>query len=716
MRAPGIEFVGPARAPDLSLALRADIAGFAGIFERGPVLVPLRVEDWGEYRAMYGGFVPIPGTPGRQALSPLALHGFFQNGGGPCVLFRLASPRMRAATAALTDPATGRRVDLGASSPGAWANGVTLRVPLTVRRRARRLGGLPLPPSSGFQAGDLVRITGADGRTATGLLAEAPYGQGLTLPEARPPRPPLLVERLNDLVDVTIEGAGVRERFRNLSLLPTDPRYLWRFFAVRRPLSFWWTPAIPPSWQPIAPDLARALAFQGPAASALVRSELPAPDELPSAEDPAEAPLGRVGRNELVAVLSRGRDDLGGVDAPAFLAAFEALALHPAPSIVCAPELMLPLAPGQPACPDDRRPDVRLEPEPPPPPPCAPRRAPPPRRHAQAVTRPRPPYRPVQAASQRVLLAGGLFRAGEAEPGGSDAPEPASGLPGYGAAVAELQRALVAALAGTADGRERIALLDPEPGMAVFDAIDRAKALEDVLLAIEQGRDARTGGLGTLLYPWIRILDPLAPGRLSALVPPSGHVAGLLARRTRQGGPAARFANERLEGAITVERPLLEGDRADLNDFGVTAIRVIAGRGVVVFGERTMRTSPGPDRYAPGARVLAFLRRVLRVVGERLAFEPNDDLLRARARVALHSALRELFAQGAFAGASPVEAYAVRCDAVLNPPESVAAGRLIAEVDVALAVPLEFLTIRVALSRDAAEILDDVGAPGDRHA
>ncbi|WP_437727135.1 phage tail sheath subtilisin-like domain-containing protein [Sorangium sp. So ce861] len=698
MRAPGIEFVGPARAPDLSLALRADIAGFAGIFERGPALVPVRVEDWGEYRAMYGGFVPIPGAPGRQALSPLALHGFFQNGGGPCVLFRLASPRMRAATAALTDPATGRRIDLGASSPGAWANGVTLRVPLAVRRRARLLGGLPLPPSSGFQAGDLVRVTGAGGRAAMGLLAEARYGRGLTLPDARLPRPPLLVERLDPLVDVTIEGAGARERFRNLSLLPSHPRYLWRFLAVRRPLSFWWTPAVPPAWQPIAPALARALAFQGPAASALVRSEPAAPDELPFAEDPAEAPPGRAGRDELVAELSGGLDDLGGVDAPAFLAAFEALALHPAPSIVCAPELMLPLAPDEPVCPDDR-PDARLEPEPPPPPPCAPPPAPPRRR-------------PAPAAGQGAFDAGG--HAGGAGPRGSGASAPASGLPGYGAAVGALQRALVAALAGTADGRERIALLDPEPGMAVFDAIDRAEALERTLLQAEPG--ARTGGLGTLLYPWIRILDPRAPGQRSALVPPSGHVAGLIARRTRQGGPAARFADERLEGAIAVQRPLLEGHRADLNDLGVTAIRVIAGRGIVVFGERTVRRSPGPDRYVPGARVLAYLRRVLRVVGEQLAFEPNDELLQARARVAIHAALRELLAQGAFAGATPAEAYAVRCDAALNPPASVAAGRLIAEVDVALAVPLEFLTIRIALSRDATEILDDVGAPGGRDA
>jgi hypothetical protein len=211
-----------------------------------------------------------------------------------------------------------------------------------------------------------------------------------------------------------------------------------------------------------------------------------------------------------------------------------------------------------------------------------------------------------------------------------------------------------------------------------------------------------------MVYPWIRILDPGAPERRSILVPPSGHIAGLLARVTRLRGPSAPFGGERLEGAIAAERALSEVDRARLNDGQVSAIHVIAGRGVMAYGERTLQRVPGPDGYVPGARVLAFLRRVLRVTGERLVFEPNDPLLQTRASAALEEVLSELFRQGALAGATAASSYAVRCDEALNPEGSIALGRLIAEVDVAIAVPLELLTIRVSFGRDGSVVVDDL--------
>src|SRR5688572_32037034 len=107
MLAPGIQYVQVEPPKASTDALRPDVAGFAGIFERGPILVPRRIEDWGEHRSEFGGFLPIPAAGAGQAFSPLALYGFFQNGGGTALLFRLGSQGMRAATAPVVDPATG---------------------------------------------------------------------------------------------------------------------------------------------------------------------------------------------------------------------------------------------------------------------------------------------------------------------------------------------------------------------------------------------------------------------------------------------------------------------------------------------------------------------------------------------------------------------------------------------------------------------------------
>ena len=65
--------------------------------------------------------------------------------------------------------------------------------------------------------------------------------------------------------------------------------------------------------------------------------------------------------------------------------------------------------------------------------------------------------------------------------------------------------------------------------------------------------------------------------------------------------------------------------------------------------------------------------------------------------------LRDLYRDGAFAGASEEESFFVHCDDSLNPPWSQEQGRLVAEVGVAPASPLEFLVLRLA--RDASGAL-----------
>jgi phage tail sheath protein FI len=277
---------------------------------------------------------------------------------------------------------------------------------------------------------------------------------------------------------------------------------------------------------------------------------------------------------------------------------------------------------------------------------------------------------------------------------------PAS-VPAYGANVEMLQRELMDALATQQEsGGDRIALIDPKPSLRVPDAIVEAR-----MLGLELDEVA---ALAATFYPWIRILDPSAPDRRSLLVPPSGHVAGILARTSRTGGPSARSGNERIEGAVGVERLLADVDRADLNAHQVCALRAMPPRGVLVFGARTLSLRDRPDAFLPASRTLAYLRRVLRVVGSTLVFEPNDELLRLRIRLALGSVLYALFRAGAFAGETAAESYAVRCDATTTPPDEAALGRVIALVDVALAEPLEFITIRIAFSRDGASVLDDI--------
>ncbi|HET7539656.1 MAG TPA: hypothetical protein VFK05_07285 [Polyangiaceae bacterium] len=662
--APGIEFVSAPPERGGSDALRVDVVGFAGVFSRGPILVPRRIDDWRDARRLFGGFFELKGKSRAQAFGPLALYGYQQNGGSAAVVFRLASRFTTAALATAPDIASGGLVGVAAATPGAWANGARVRVPLRVLRRA---AAPALPALLPLRAGAIVRVRAAAG-IAFGRLS--PVAGGLTLTPATTLAPPFVVEELDPSVDVVVESNGVVERFPRLSLEPNDDSHLWTILRAPLRLTPDWQPSVPDAWLPLPDLLALALAQQGPGSSELVRatkltgnwsdpSSIPSPWPTPSA-----TALATASGAELIVELAGGVDAVKALDVDVFRAAIGALAQHPLPSVVAIPDLMLGVLRAE--LPRDT-PEPRLPAPSPVVPGCA-----------DAVP-PAPPPAPAPLPLPEI-------------PEEDDLPELAP-------LTALLSQELLDAVGTLGDApAERIALLDALPAVSAEQAIASAREIAIGLAHPE---------LGALFYPWLRILDPLAPAERTLLVPASGHVAGLVARVSRKRGPSAPFANQKLVGAVAAEASLDVTTRSNINAGHVCALREIAGQGVLAFGERSLAFEGGPLGFVPGARVLAYLRRLLRVVGQTLVFEPNDKLLSVRVVVTLESLLGQLFISGAFAGKTPAESYRVRCDEVTTTRGDREVGRIIALVDVALAVPLEFIRVRVAFSRDGASVIDD---------
>jgi len=104
---------------------------------------------------------------------------------------------------------------------------------------------------------------------------------------------------------------------------------------------------------------------------------------------------------------------------------------------------------------------------------------------------------------------------------------------------------------------------------------------------------------------------------------------------------------------------------------------------------------------------MVMLRLTLERELQWVVFEPHDEQLRRVLVVTLTTFLRRWFQAGAFAGASEDEAFFVHCDAALNPSPSLAEGRLIAEIGVAPAVPLEFLILQLSLEAGGEFRLED---------
>ena len=204
-------------------------------------------------------------------------------------------------------------------------------------------------------------------------------------------------------------------------------------------------------------------------------------------------------------------------------------------------------------------------------------------------------------------------------------------------------------------------------------------------------------------YPWLSVQDPFGGINhpLRAL-PPSGHVAGLISRYDRERGAHYTPANATLDGAIDVTAGYALSERAALNELGVNVLPCVPGRGIQVWGGRTLHKDPhGDDNrflYIAHRRLIHRLIRGIRRVAEPLVFENNDAVLWLLLTRAVTTILSEAYTAGGLKGARPEQSFRVRCDATTNPAEERDLGRVLCEIDLAPAVPMEFITLRVALS------------------
>ncbi|MGW8780377.1 phage tail sheath subtilisin-like domain-containing protein [Streptomyces sp. NPDC055796] len=229
---------------------------------------------------------------------------------------------------------------------------------------------------------------------------------------------------------------------------------------------------------------------------------------------------------------------------------------------------------------------------------------------------------------------------------------------------------------------DRVAVIDPPPGM-------NAREIR-VWRQETAGYDSK---YAALYYPWIKAFDP-ATGQ-SRLIPPSGHIAGIWARNDSERGVHKAPANEVVRGAVDLELQITRGEQDLLNPIGVNCIRAFPGRGIRVWGARTMSSDPA-WRYLNVRRYFNYLEESILIGTQWVVFEPNDHHLWARIRRNVSAFLVNEWRNGALFGARPEEAYYVKCNEETNPPESVDLGRVICEIGIAPVKPAEFVIFRLA--------------------
>ena len=196
-----------------------------------------------------------------------------------------------------------------------------------------------------------------------------------------------------------------------------------------------------------------------------------------------------------------------------------------------------------------------------------------------------------------------------------------------------------------------------------------------------------------LYYPWIQVMDPVTNRPIQ--VPPSGHMAGIWARNDNTRGVHKAPANEVVQGAIGLSYQTTKGEQDTLNPNGVNCIRAFPGRGIRVWGARTLSSNPS-WRYVNVRRLFNFVEKSIEGGTQWIVFEPNDRKLWARVRRDVNAFLKVVWRSGALFGSTPDEAFYVKCDDELNPPETRDLGQLVIEIGMAPVKPAEFVIFRIS--------------------
>jgi phage tail sheath protein FI len=229
---------------------------------------------------------------------------------------------------------------------------------------------------------------------------------------------------------------------------------------------------------------------------------------------------------------------------------------------------------------------------------------------------------------------------------------------------------------------DRVAILDPPPDY-------NAQQIRE--WRVDKARyDSK---YATLYWPWIKVFDPLA-GQ-GVFIPPSGHMAGIWARNDDTRGVHKAPANEVVRGAIDLELLLTKGEHDQLNPQGVNCIRAFPGRGIRVWGARTLSSDPA-WRYLNVRRLFNYIEESVLEGTQWVVFEPNDMALWERVKRTINGFLVRVWRDGALFGATPAEAFYVKCDSETNPSEVIDAGQLVVEIGIAPVKPAEFVIFRIA--------------------
>ena len=651
---PGV-YRSPAPTPRRDLGLvRTDVAAFAGWAERGPIapeVIPplsdprqwaIRISSWDEYRLYFGGYV-------AHGYMPWAVRAFFENGGKTCFVVRVSA----SAAKNLDDrPLAASLVVPAALSPAT--------APTLAADAPAEAATITVSDASAIKADALISIA------SRGLdeLLEVKSVAGIVITLKSPTR---IAHAQNDAVTIYVRGFELRAK----SAGNWGNRIRVHFTELDDPSTFAMRLAADPGIGDTQPERenyvrltltdpnAETYAPKVLAASKLIDFVFDPENPIDAKKTPKTLLLGTGPLRDGWARLAGGRDGLAAITLNDFIGrGDDPRGIHLFEEIEDVSFTAIPDAVWR----GDPPP---ITPPPPPTDPCTPKPKPPDPPDGF------PPPPPDATATPPVLE-----------------EEAADKF------TKDIHHAMIEQCARL---RYRCAILDPP------DAKQPVQVEEWV---DKQGLRIRDAKFAALYYPWLKIPDPTRRGEHSRRVPPSGHVAGQWAANDLKFGVQHPPANEPIENVVDVGRDIDDRQQEGLNAKGIDCIRVLPGRGIRIWGARSLSTE-AQWKFIHVRRLMSYIEECVEKSTQWAVFEPHDEMLRRTLVHSIEVFLTGIWSTGGLRGNAPREAFYVKCDETNNPRASVDAGLLICEIGIAVAAPMEFIVFEIRRSVTGSHVVED---------
>lgn len=183
------------------------------------------------------------------------------------------------------------------------------------------------------------------------------------------------------------------------------------------------------------------------------------------------------------------------------------------------------------------------------------------------------------------------------------------------------------------------------------------------------------------------------------LLPPSGGMAGVIAKTDDQYGPWNAPANTSIVGVSSLPIELSSAQQENLNidavsGKSVNAIRSFSGQGILVWGARTLDGNSMDWRYINVRRTATFIEQSCKLAARAYVFAPNDSNTWSLVVSMISSFLTDVWKQGGLQGTTPGAAFMVNCGlGSTMTGEDLLKGIMRVDIKVALVHPAEFIII-----------------------